>query len=129
MALFAFAAETLRTSNDDDVLRAENAAVARLGSRMVVGAPPRFVWRLDAFPDPESGRALPPLGAAVRGGGGVGLRPHERRPPSLLYCCTQLARAPAAAAPLEPGPRRSGPGPGGGHSRVRPPSCVPAIPL
>ncbi len=27
VALFAFAAETLRTSNDDDVLRAENAAV------------------------------------------------------------------------------------------------------
>ena len=107
VALFAFAAETLRTSNDDDVLRAENAAVrASLKSEDGSEALHRTIclaW-LDAFPDPESGRALPPLGAAVRAaaaGSAFALTNGDLLAPILLHA---VAGALAAAAPLSPDP-------------------------
>ena len=123
VALFAFAAETLRTSNDDEVLRAENAAVrASLKSEDGSEALHRTIclaW-LDAFPDPESGRALPPLGAAVRAAAaGLGLRPHERRPPRSYIIARRRGGALVGRRAAQPGPRRRpGPGPGGGHGRV-----------
>ena len=108
VALFAFAAETLRTSNDDDVLRAENAAVrASLKSddgAEVLHRTICLAW-LDAFPDPpSSGRALPPLGAMVRAasaGSAFALTNGDLLAPILLHA---VAGALAAAAPLSPDP-------------------------
>lgn len=108
VALFAFVAETLRTSDDDNVLRAENEAVrASLKSKAGDEALHRAVclaW-LDRFPDPpDGGRALPPLGAAVRAaaaGSALALTNGDLLAPLALHA---VAGALAAAAPLSPGP-------------------------
>ena len=90
-----------RTSNDDEVLRAENAAVrASLKSEDGSEALHRTIclaW-LDA--SPTLNRRPRAAGATVGGVGGLGLRPHERRLPALLLHAV-------AGAP----PRRRSPGP------------------